>query len=161
MLGFLSDRAVTLLSAGWFGLTIGLIDGEWDNGTTIGVLIYGGLMVVFTWLGRDPPPGDEVAELLEGLSRRDRRAVIRALSSGEDPSDPRLARITHTARRYLRDEPVTPRRRVVGILGTLAVVVIAALSGAPPGWVAAGAVFPLALAALSVAELRRPARRTA
>jgi hypothetical protein len=39
--------------------------------------------------------------------------------------------------------------------------VIAALNGAPPGWVAAGALFPLAIAALGAAELREEPTRLA
>jgi hypothetical protein len=123
MIGLLSDRVLTLLGVGWFGLTIGLIDGKWDHGTIIGAVIYGVLTLVFTWRGWEPPPDDEVAE------------------------------------------PVTPRRRALGravtTVGTLAVVVIAAFSGAPPGWVVAGALVPLALAARGLSELRRPAPRSA
>jgi hypothetical protein len=42
-----------------------------------------------------------------------------------------------------------------------AVVVVAANYGAPPGWVAAGVLFPLAFAALGVAELREEPTRLA
>ncbi|MEA2466914.1 MAG: hypothetical protein QOJ57_1040 [Thermoleophilaceae bacterium] len=42
--------------------------------------------------------------------------------------------------------------------GSSAVVLIAAMNGAPPVWVVAGAAFPLAAAVVGVVELGRPAR---
>jgi hypothetical protein len=43
--------------------------------------------------------------------------------------------------------------------GSGALVVLAAMNGAPPAWVVAGAAFPLAAALVGVVELARPARR--
>jgi hypothetical protein len=151
MSGFRSHLLLRLLAAAWAGLAIGLVRGNWDE-AAVATAIYVALFVIFTLIGWEPPD-DAVAGHWEDLNRRQRRTVMRALWTGSEPGEQRLARITERARGGLR------RRSGRGVVGTglraaiaVGLVVAAAIAGAPAGWVVAGALFPIAIAALALAD---------
>src|SRR3954454_8278010 len=149
--GFRSNLVLQFLATGWVGLTVGLVADSWSGTSVFISTVYGAVMASFAWFGW-VPPSHELEEPWRDLSPRERRTVLRALWRGNDPSDARLAHATALAREVQRAEP--PESVLFPVLraaGTLAVVVIAAVHDAPPGWVAAGAVFPLAIAAFGVA----------
>jgi hypothetical protein len=149
-----TDALLRVLGAGWMGLFVGLVTGGWTRGTMVTALIYAAFMAAAGWLAWEAPPGDEAAELWEDLGLRDRRRVARALNSRRDPADPRLARITRTVRAYAREDHDKPGRwdSDVWMVAVVAVVVVAALGGAPPGWVVAGALLPAAAVALRIRD---------
>jgi Flp pilus assembly protein TadB len=159
MLDSWTDVLLRVFGAGWVGLFAGLVTGGWTRDTMVTALIYAAVMAAVGWLAWEAPPGDEAAELWEDLGLRDRRRVARALKSRRDPADPRLARITRTVRAYAREDHDEPGRRdrghAVWMVALVAVVVVAALRGAPPGWVVAGALLPAAAVALRIRDRGR------
>jgi Flp pilus assembly protein TadB len=158
MLDSWTDVLLRVLGAGWVGLFAGLVTGGWTRDTMVTALIYAAVMAAVGWLAWEAPPGDEAAELWEDLGLRDRRRVARALKSRRDPADPRLARITRTVRAYVHEDEEPGRRdrgHAVWMVALVAVVVVAALRGAPPGWVVAGALLPAAAVALRIRDRGR------
>jgi hypothetical protein len=130
------------------GLLAGLIDG-WGEDATVVAAVYGLSMVAAVLLGREAP-AEAIADIWDDLSGRERREVLRSLWTGKAPHEAKLARVARRARR--EEDPGSSPISVhvaaaAAVCGSGAVVFIAASNGAPPGWVAAGAILPLGIAA--------------
>jgi hypothetical protein len=156
---FKSDLVIRVLATVWAGLAVGLIVGDWSHALLVSGIAAAGIVVLTALAWR--PPADDVAGHWEDLSWRQRRTVTRALWTGSDPADQRLARVTARARADLtpKESSRHPGLSLAGRTATAAaVVVLAAFAGAPPGWVVAAGLFPVALAVLGLAQLRASPR---
>jgi hypothetical protein len=163
VLDFRSPVFLRLLATGWVGTTVGLVADSWGATTEFVSLVYGVTMATYAWLGWEPP-SRAVADLWEELNGRERRAVTRAVWSGSEPQDPRLAGVAAAAREaHSVESPASTRQALLlGLKATAALtaVVLAAVNNAPAGWLVAGAILPLAvitLGAVSLGGRTRPA----
>jgi hypothetical protein len=154
---------VQLISGGWWGLMFGLFfSGSWPASLVITSAVYG-VATACIRLVWPYSPADSISENWEELTWRERRMIMRALSRAEPVSQRTLTTLT------IRAAEATPAGRTwgraLGAAALVATVVVAALNGAPPGWVVAGAAFPVASVALGVyvhsGRMRDRARRTA
>ena len=144
------------IAVGWIGMIAGLFQNSWDSEAIGFAVIYAVTTAVGALVGSPKP---ELQDDWEDLRWRDRVRANAALLTGSEPEQPRVRRVVRLARREQVEEPGNPIARAAGIgfraAAVIVPIVFAAIDGAPPGWVIAGAALPVAVAALRAAELAR------
>jgi hypothetical protein len=156
--------AIQLTSGAWCGLLVGLVSGDWSHAVTAAV-IYGVVMACLTPAALVCPAGS-ISENWEELTTRERRMIVRALSRAEVVEQRTLTTLTIRAAESLAAEPRrTKWFEALRLAAAPAVVVVAAVAGAPPAWVIAGAAFPTFLLAIALYDrsdsIRERARQAA
>jgi hypothetical protein len=149
---FREQLLLRFLAIGWIGMVAGLFQDRWDSEAVGFAVIYAATVALGALLGSPKP---ELQDDWEDLRWRDRARANHALLTGAEPEQARVRRVVRLALREEPDDPGNPIWRAAWTGFRAAVVVVpivfAAVNGAPPGWVVAGATLPAAVFAFRVA----------
>jgi hypothetical protein len=153
------DTAIRLLCGAWWGLTIGLLSGGWGTTLAIGSAVFGVAIAAEGWLASSAPT-KTVSRYWSDRKPASRRDILRALAHGEPVKRQTDAYLAERIAREVGDAPVTARgaaSTAAWCAAVAAAVVIAALDGAPPLWVALAGVFVVASAIVKILLTLPPA----
>lgn len=166
---FKSMFAIPIGIGVWTGLLRGLFEdgGHWGTSEIWFGVALGALAALQGWFSPSPP-ADGVGELWDTFTRKERRAVVRALSRGEALEPPSLARRAVPIAERAGEEQARriwdTAAQVVSIAATGALLILAERRGAPAGWLVAATVATallFAVGSFGAEPARQRARRAA